>query len=260
MDYVLNHDQAVSGDRHSKFIWRVWQQHWCLHHFPFLVIHTLVKATIWSLWKLHCWGTSSPPVLQAMKFWSLIQTLVEQHLINADQRRLFGGYNRSSSKITTCVQGVRDFFVTWFSFSFFSCFVESIWCTIILTHSNHFTIFELMYCIFLNYLMNIFLYCRRRMLLLAVALICTTTKQLWVLTSLSLFRNDQIYVLMLIPIKYKSLCLCFNKLIIQMHYSETLIVCFWIHIFLDCLCVFIDLTGASIGTVMCFPGIYILAF
>lgn len=109
----------------------------------------------------------------------------------------------------------QGFFVTWFSFSFSSCFVESIWCTIIFIHSNHFTIFELKYCIF-NYLTNIFLFCRRRMLLLAVALICITTKQLWVLTSLSLFRNGQIYVLMLIPRKYKSFCLCFNKLMIQM--------------------------------------------
>jgi hypothetical protein len=95
------------------------------------------------------------------------------------------------------VSRVSRIFFTWFS----SCFVESVWCTIIFTHSNNFIIFDLKYCIF-NYLINIFLFCRRRMLLLAVALIYTTTKQLWVLTSLLLFRNGHIYVLMLIPREY----------------------------------------------------------
>jgi hypothetical protein len=68
LDYVLTHNQAVSGKQHSEFIWQVGWQQWCLHSFLFLVIHTLVKATIWSLWKLHRWGTSSPSVLHATKF------------------------------------------------------------------------------------------------------------------------------------------------------------------------------------------------
>jgi hypothetical protein len=36
----------------------------------------------------------------------------------SDQRRLFGGYNRFSSKITTCVQGVKDFLSPDFPFHF----------------------------------------------------------------------------------------------------------------------------------------------
>jgi hypothetical protein len=60
LDYILTLDQAVSGEQHSKFIWRVRRQQQRLCTFLFLVTYTLVTATIWSLWKLHCLATSSP--------------------------------------------------------------------------------------------------------------------------------------------------------------------------------------------------------
>jgi hypothetical protein len=72
MDYILAVDQAVSGKQHSKFICQFRRQQRCLHTFLFLVTYTLVRATIWSLWKLHCLATSSPSLQ--------IQTLVKQYL------------------------------------------------------------------------------------------------------------------------------------------------------------------------------------
>jgi hypothetical protein len=46
--------------QHSKFIWWVLREQQCLCTFLILVTYILVRATIWSLWKLHCLATSSP--------------------------------------------------------------------------------------------------------------------------------------------------------------------------------------------------------